>query len=99
MMPNGIVVTTSGNDTGATFNLKTAQGDFSFRAADIPWGLGKEYLQGRVVINRVPTMARLTDSTEEQDFPALAQADDSVYVTYTEFVHSDRFPKKAAAGH
>ena len=43
-----------------------------------------------MAIDRVPSMAQLTDSTEEQDFPAMAQAGDSVYVTYTEFVHSDR---------
>ncbi len=90
MMPNGIVVTTPDDNSGATFNLKTAQGDFSFRAADIPWGMSQKYLQGRVAVERVPSMTRLTESTEEQDFPSIAQAGDSVYVTYTEFVHSDR---------
>jgi hypothetical protein len=90
MLPNGIVVTTAGDDSGATFNLKTAQGDFSFRAADIPWGMTQKFLQGRVSVERVPAMTQLTDSTEEQDFPAIAQAGDSVYVTYTEFVHADR---------
>jgi len=90
MMPNGVVVTTSGDDSGASFSVKTVQGEFSFRAADIAWGTGRKYLQGRVAVDRVPSMARLTDSTEEQDFPAIAQAGDSVYLSYTEFVHSDR---------
>jgi hypothetical protein len=95
MLPNGVIVTTTGDDSGTTFTVRSAQGDFSFRAADIAWGTSKQYLQGRVTVDRVPSMARLTDSTEEQDFPAMAQTGDSIYVTYSQFVHSDRSKENA----
>ena len=90
MMPNGVVVTTSGDDSAQPSTSKPRKATFLSGPRIFRGDMGKEYLQGRVAIDRVPTMARLTDSTEEQDFPAMAQADDSVYVTYTEFVHSDR---------
>ena len=41
-----------------------------------------------------PTVAQLTSSPEEQDFPAVAQSGDSVYVSYVQFVHSDRALEK-----
>ena len=37
-----------------------------------------------------PSVAQLTSSPEEQDYPAIAQSGDNVYVSYVEFVHSDR---------
>ena len=37
-----------------------------------------------------PAAVQLTSSPEEQDFPAIAQTGDTVYVTYVEFVHSNR---------
>ena len=90
LLPNGVVVTDTKSDPGAQFSVKTAQGDFSFTASEIAWGEEKAFLDGRVVVDRVPTMARLTDSTDEQDFPAIAQSDDNVYVSYVEFVHANR---------
>jgi hypothetical protein len=90
MLPNGVIVTTAADSSGAAFNVKTAQGNFSFAAADIPWGQDKDFLDGRVVVERVPSMARLTDSTDEQDYPAMAQSDDMVYLSYVQFVHANR---------
>ena len=90
MLPNGIIVTADGRDAGTRFNVTTTQGNFSFSASEIAWGEEKAFLDGRVVVDRVPSMARLTESTDEQDFPAMAQSDDSVYLSYVEFVHSDR---------
>jgi hypothetical protein len=37
-----------------------------------------------------PAMVQLTTSPEEQDYPAIAQSGDAVYVSYVEFTHSDR---------
>jgi len=37
-----------------------------------------------------PAMLQLTNSPEEQDYPAIAQNGDAVYVSYVEFTHSDR---------
>ncbi len=90
LLPNGVIVTTEGDAAGATFNVKTTQGSFSFSAADIAWGQDKAFLDGSVLVDRVPSMARLTESTDEQDFPAMAQSDDTVYVSYVQFVHANR---------
>ena len=37
-----------------------------------------------------PASLQLTTSSEEQDYPAIAESGDNVYVAYVEFVHSDR---------
>ncbi len=37
-----------------------------------------------------PALTQLTTSTDEQDHPAIAQSGGTVYVSYVEFVHSDR---------
>jgi len=90
MQDNGIIVTATGDDPNARFDLKTSQGNFSFRAGDIGWGEDKPYLDGRVLVDRAPTVTQLTNSTDEQDFPAMAQDKDNVYLAYVQFVHSNR---------
>jgi len=44
--------------------------------------------------NGAPAMVQLTSSTEEQDYPSIAQDGDAVYVSYVEFVHSNRSQEK-----
>jgi hypothetical protein len=89
VVDNGVIVKASEEDSAAQFDVKTKQGDFSFRAGDIPFGPGKRFLNGRVVVDRVPCTEQITSSEQEQDFPAMAQSGDSVYVSYVEFVHRD----------
>jgi hypothetical protein len=57
---------------GSEFTFSTAQGDFSFRASEVPYGKGIYKLGGRVYVDRVPATTRLTDTPEEEDYPALA---------------------------
>ncbi len=90
MLDNGIIVTTRSEDNSSRFEVKTVQGNFSFRAAELGWGETKRFLGGRVQVDRVPVVTELTDSTDEQDYPAIAQSDDAVYVSYVEFVHANR---------
>jgi hypothetical protein len=40
--------------------------------------------------DQAPSERQLTKSLEEQDYPAIAQDKDAVYVSYVEFTHSDR---------
>src|SRR5581483_2591400 len=74
----------------ATLEVKTARGAFSFRASEIGWAESTPFLNGRATVERVPNMFQLTSSTQEQDYPAIAQRDDTVYVAYVEFKHGDR---------
>src|SRR5262249_41640015 len=97
MQENGVIVTTTNDDPNTQFDLKTAQGNFSFRAGDIGWGDDKAFLDGRVLIDRSPIMTQLTTSTDEQDFPAIAQSKDFVYLAYVQFVHSDRQQERRGA--
>jgi hypothetical protein len=90
MVANGVIVTAQLDDPNARFDVKTAQGSFSFHSQEIAYGQAKPLLDGRVQVERGPSVTELTTSPEEQDFPAIAQSDDAVYVSYVEFTHSDR---------
>ena len=90
MVANGVIVTASLEDPNARFDVKTAQGSFSFKAQEVSYFQAKPELDGRVQVDRSPSMTELTTSPEEQGFPAIARSDDAVYVSYVEFVHADR---------
>ncbi|MBZ5621332.1 MAG: DUF3604 domain-containing protein [Acidobacteriia bacterium] len=93
---NGLIVKISDAGTPATFNITTTQGNFSFSTQDVPFGTSKRFLvsntfpNGRALVARTGAQFQLSSSTEEEDFPSMAQSGDDVYLTYTEFVHGDR---------
>lgn len=87
---NGVVVTATLQDPKANFQIETPQGNFSFSAAELPFGEAKVVLDGKARVERVPASVRLTDSNEEQDHPALAKAGEDVYLAYVDFTHGDR---------
>ncbi|MDA2924285.1 hypothetical protein MYX65_06450 [Acidobacteria bacterium AH-259-L09] len=89
-LENGVYVTVEILDADARFEVQTAQGNFSFAARDAPWGETLSFLDGRVKVEQVPLSRQLTDSIEQQDFPALAASGEKVYLAYVEFRHGDR---------
>ncbi|MBS1827757.1 MAG: hypothetical protein JST93_20770 [Acidobacteria bacterium] len=89
VLENGVVVTADAGED-ARFEVRLAQGTFSFQTRELPFGGPKEFLQGKVVVDRAPMITQLTESAEEQDFPAMAAAGDAVYVSFVEFRHGDR---------
>ncbi len=85
----GFIITASAVGDSSEFSFKTAQGDFSFRAAEVPYEKGVYRLGGRVHVDRVPPTTRLTDTPEEEDYPALAAgANGDVWLAYVQFHHS-----------
>ncbi len=95
MQENGIIVTVSAATGPVTFNVTTAQGNFSFASTDVPFGTTKLFMKtpaGNYAVHVSQTAAplQLTTSNEEEDFPSMAQSGDDIYLTYTEFVHGDR---------
>jgi len=90
LQDNGVLIAARMGTADAQFTIKTEQGDFAFTAAAVPYGETLTLLNGRVQVDRVPATRQLTTSEEEQDFPALAQSGDDVYLAYVEFVHGDR---------
>jgi hypothetical protein len=94
VVPNGIIVTADAVTGNSEFAITTAQGDFSFRASDVPYGRGIYKLDGRVYIDRIPAAARLTDTPDEEDYPAMATgANGDIWLAYVKFRHSPDYLK------
>jgi hypothetical protein len=87
---NGVIVTVSSATGPVTFDVKTAQGNFSFSSQDVPFGVTKLFLSGKARVAQTAAPLQLTSSQEDEDFPSMAQSGDDVYLTYTRFVHGDR---------
>ena len=98
IVANGLIVTASAATDNSEFRFKTAQGDFSFLPAEVPYGKGVYKLDGRVYVDRIPVAARLTNSPEEEDYPALASGSNGdVWLAYIQFCHSADADKLRAA--
>jgi hypothetical protein len=89
ILETGVIVSVNEDGPVANLEVKTKQGNFSFGAQEVPFGESKRFVAGRVLVERVPDTHQITDSPDEQDFPAIAHSGDSVYVSYVEFVHAD----------
>ena len=85
---NGVIVWLADERDDAELAVKTAQGEFAVRLADIPYGTQKHFLNDRAMADRIPPVTRMSDTPEEQDYPAAA-ADKSgnVWLAYVEFKH------------
>ncbi|MGH9721371.1 MAG: TolB family protein [Bryobacteraceae bacterium] len=87
VVANGLVVWVDQAD-GAELDIKTAQGNFTARLAEIPYGKRITALNGRAMVDRVPPVTRLTSNADEQDYPAAAAGKGgAVWVAYLEFKH------------
>lgn len=60
----------------AEVTVKTKQGDFAFRIADVPASAPLHLLNSRVEVFRVPPVHRLTTEQFEDDYPAIAAGPD-----------------------
>jgi hypothetical protein len=87
---NGLIVTFAQSNTPVTFAVKTTQGSFSFTSQDVSFGASKSFLNGQALVMPTAAPLQLTSSDEEEDFPAMAQSGDDIYLAYTRFVHGDR---------
>ena len=90
LQENGVIVTVSASTGPVAFDVKTAQGNFSFSSQDVPFGVTKLFLNGTARVAQTAAPFQLTTSDEEEDFPSMAQSGDDAYLTYTRFVHGDR---------
>src|SRR5579862_2599939 len=92
LLENGVIVTVPDNGRNPMFTvtLTATKQTFSFAAQDVEFGPPKPFLSGRAVVVRVTPGLALGQTIEEEDFPAIAQSGDDVYVAYVQFVHGDR---------
>ena len=88
IVANGLLITTNAVTESSEFVFKTAQGEFSFRASEIPYAKGIYELDGRVYVDRIPVAARLTNTREEEDYPSLASGPNGdIWLAYVQFHH------------
>jgi hypothetical protein len=97
---NGIILTADRVTESSQFSITTAQGDFQFRASDVPYGKGLYKLGDRVYIDRIPVSSRLTDTPEEEDYPSIAKdKNGDAWLAYVQFHHSPDHLKLSAPLH
>ncbi len=86
---NGVIVWLEGESDATRLDVSTAQGSFNVALRDLPYGAGAKRLGGRVEASRIPPVSRITDSPEEQDFPAaVAGKSGEIWLAYIEFRHN-----------
>lgn len=86
MQDNGVLVRLADVDESTEVTVRTQQGDFAFKLADIPYGRRAELLEGRVIAQRTASGRQLTNERTDDDFPAIAiDAQKNLFVTYQSF--------------
>lgn len=76
MADNGVFLVLTGVSETSVVKVTTAQGNFEFRLAEIPYGKVIERLGGNIDIERVAATRALTSRRDDDDFPAIAVAAD-----------------------
>ena len=89
VLENGVFVTAMA-DADSRWNVHTPKGDLSFSIRELPWGDQRTFLEGAVEVTRVPPTSQLTTSDDDEDFPAVARAGDSIWLSFVRFSHSSR---------
>ncbi|MBI3880112.1 MAG: hypothetical protein HY301_08600 [Verrucomicrobia bacterium] len=83
---NGVILRLVGVTEDSVVTVKTEQGNFDFKLADIAYGKVVEKLNGGVDIERTAATQPLTAQRTEDDFPAIAVADDgTTYIAHVSF--------------
>jgi hypothetical protein len=97
IVANGIVAQLTDVGDNAELQVNTAQGSFSFRASDIQYGVAKSLLNGRVLVDRVPATRQITNTKDEEDYPASAvDRTGTVWIAYIQFRHAKNHDKLRA---
>src|SRR5215470_4372971 len=92
VVANGVIVTFRNLTSASEVSVETAQGKFSFRPVDLPYGKAVKLLEGRVMVDRVTASDRIAGSRDEQDYPAAAtDREGNVWVAYAQFTPNPKF--------
>jgi len=94
---NGVIVWLSEDNPNTTIKIKTVQGDFSLRLGELPYGNLTYELGGRVAVDRIPANWRLTETPDEEDYPAAASGPNGeIWLAYLQFRHNPDHDKLRA---
>src|ERR1043165_1579465 len=74
VVPNGVIVRLSQANPNTQLSVTTTQGKFSVRMADLAYGKILRELDGRVSVDLLPPVTRLTEDRDEEDCPTTASA-------------------------
>jgi hypothetical protein len=86
---NGVIVWLDGESESSELQVKTPQGSFTVKLSEIPYGKPSFALNKSVMADRVPGVSRITNSPDEQDYPAAAaDKNGTVWLAYMEFRHN-----------
>jgi hypothetical protein len=89
VVANGIIVNLSAPQSGAELKLTTAQGDFNIAVDELAYAKPVSKLNGRVLVERIPSSVQITKSPEEEDYPSAAIGKNGeVWIAYVEFHHN-----------
>jgi hypothetical protein len=92
VVANGVIVAFRNLTSASEVSVETAQGKFSFRPVDLPYGKTVKLLEGRVMVDRVTASERIAGSRDEQDYPAAAaDREGNVWVAYAQFTPNPKF--------
>ncbi len=81
----GVVVDVEGGDQ-ARVSIQTAQGNAAFRAGEVRYQQTLKRLDGRIRIERVPAVERMSESLADDDYPAMTIGPDArVWVAWIAF--------------
>ncbi|MDQ6630428.1 MAG: hypothetical protein M3Y82_01565, partial [Verrucomicrobiota bacterium] len=98
MADNAVILLLNGVNEDSVVKVKTAQGDFDFKLADIRYGEFVEKLKGAVDIERVAASRPLSSGRADDDYPALSVAPDgtafAAWITYTSGIDRDERAKR-----
>src|SRR5206468_2390933 len=89
---NGVIATFSRINSSSQVNVKTAQGEFSFKPSEVGYGKTARFLEGKAMVDRVPGSTGVVRAGNEQDFPAAAtDRNGTVWVAYQQFTPNPKF--------
>jgi hypothetical protein len=86
---NGVIVWLNGENPDTEIKVETARGDFRFRLSQLAFGKFQYMLGGRVSADRIPASWQLTNTPEEEDYPAAAVAPNGdIWLAYLQLQHN-----------
>ena len=89
VVANGVIVWLDGESDATELSVKTPQGAFTVKLGDIPFGKVSFALSRAAMTDRIPAASRITNSPDEQDYPAAAvDKDGAIWMAYVEFRHN-----------
>lgn len=92
VVANGIIATFAKLSSASEVSVETAQGKFAFRPSEIVYGKPVKFMEGRVMIDRVPPSHPLSRTRPDQDYPAsVADRAGNVWVVYVQFTPNPKF--------